>query len=285
MNLVEMNRKIFEDYSQKRDRRVRGTFFNESPTFKTDLVRPKSSNKLPLEKFKKKSFNQSFKVPMFAGSAQNKLKRGGQKLQGQAEKGLFSFLQNEEPKLKATTSMAQEKIKPVLNDEQGDDLHTELDASDRHTYSGPTKEAQNLFNQREVQSDFGGNLPQQQHCEGLLTDAVSVNLRSEPENRSSLEDHLHTLAVGLKEIKNNKAQDTKEFIFKETHRFVKNFLKVDLEPELVLSNKIGRYLGTIYALLTEINDQQSETYSRLLLDTANLVSKIKQQVIAYVQYS
>jgi hypothetical protein len=279
-----MNRKIFEDYSQKRDRRVRGTFLNESPSFKTDLVRPKSSNKPPLEKFKKKSFSQGFKVPLFAASAESKLKKTRQKIQGHPDKGLFSFLQNEEPKLKATTSMAQEKLKP-MRDEQGDDLHTELDASDRHTYSGPTKEAQILFNQREVQSDCGGNLPQPQHYEGLLTDAASVQLRSEPENRSSLEDHLHTLAVGLKEIKNNKAPDTKEFIFKETHRFVKNFLKVELEPELVLSNKVGRYLGTIYALLTEINDQQSETYSRLLVDTANLVSKIKQQVIAYVQYS
>jgi hypothetical protein len=112
-----------------------------------------------------------------------------------------------------------------------------------------------------------------------------VQLRSEPENRTSLEDHLHTLAVGLKEINNNNAQDTKEFIYKETHRFVKNFLKVDLEPELILNNKVGRYLGTIYTLLSEINDHQSDTYSRLLLDTSNLVSKIKQQVISYVPYS
>ena len=181
--------------------------------------------------------------------------------------------------------MVLEKLKPNLNDDAGEDFHTEMDASDQHTYSGPTKEAQNHFNQRETQSDFGGKLPQQQNCEGLLNESVSVNLRSEPDNRGSLEDHLHTLAVGLKEIKNNRAKDTKEFIYKETHRFVKNFLKVDLEPELILSNKIGRYLGTIYSLLTEINDQESETYSRLLLDTANLVSKIKQQVIAYVQYS
>jgi hypothetical protein len=280
-----MNRKIFEEYSQKRDRRVRGTFFNESPNFKTDVVRPKSSNKPPQDKFKRKSFNQNFKVPILNCSTENKHKKGRPKNQSQGEKGLFSFLQVEEPKLKATTSMVVEKLKPSLKDDTGDDFHTEMDASDHHTYAGPTREAQNLFNQREVQSDFGGNLPQQQNCDGLLNDAASVNLRSEPENRSSLEDHLHTLAVGLKEIKNNKAQDKKEFIYKEMHRFVKNFLKVDLEPELILTNKIGRYLGTIYTLLTEINDQQSETYSRLLLDTANLVSKIKQQVISYVQYS
>jgi len=285
LNLVEMNRKIFEDYSQKRDRRIKGTCFNESPNFKTDVVRPKNTNKPSIEKFKKKSFKQNFKVPEFNCSTQKKLKRGRQKNPSQNDKALFSFLQNEEPKLKATTSMVLEKLKPNLNDDAGEDFHTEMDASDQHTYSGPTKEAQNLFNQRETQSDFGGKLPQQQNCEGLLNESVSVNLRSEPDIRGSLEDHLHTLAVGLKEIKNNRAKDTKEFIYKETHRFVKNFLKVDLEPELILSNKIGRYLGTIYSLLTEINDQESETYSRLLLDTANLVSKIKQQVIAYVQYS
>ena len=285
MKLVEMNRKIFEEYSQKRDRRVRGTFLNESPNFKTDVVALKSSHKQPLDKLKKKSFNQSFKVPLFSGSADNKHKRGRPKKPSQGEKGLFSFLQTEEPKLKATTSMALEKLKAVHDDELGDDYHTEMDASDHHTYAGPTKEAQNLFNQREVQSDFGGNLPPQNPREGLLIETASVQLRSEPENRTSLEDHLHTLAVGLKEINNNNAQETKEFIYKETHRFVKNFLKVDLEPELILNNKVGRYLGTIYTLLSEINDHQSDTYSRLLLDTSNLVSKIKQQVISYVPYS
>lgn len=90
------------------------------------------------------------------------------------------------------------------------------------------------------------------------------------------------MAENLNTIVKNHNVPNKEHTYKEVYRFIKNFARFEMDPELIVKKKIGQYLSIIYTLLTEINDSVSETYSKLLVESSNLLGRIKKQLVAYV---
>lgn len=113
----------------------------------------------------------------------------------------------------------------------------------------------------------------------------SAHCRSELDNSFSIEEHLRTLAENLNLVKKDRHLHNSEYVYREVYRFIKNFQRFDLDAELFTKKLVGKYLNLIYILLVDINDYQSEVYSRLLPEVSALISKIKKQLVAYVSSS
>lgn len=146
----------------------------------------------------------------------------------------------------------------------------------------------------DIQSKF--RHPNQHLKDGKMTtsrfeddfgEASSLNCRSETNNTSymvSLEDYFNNLANNLYQINKSSNAYKNEQVYREVHRFIKNLLRFELDAELLIKRKIGKYLSTIYALLRLVNDAGSDTFIRLLKDASSLVGLVKEQLLIFVRY-
>lgn len=161
-------------------------------------------------------------------------------------------------------------------------MQDELAVSEIGLPSGRREAIANVTS-REVQSERGYSTRKLKIGEDA-TDVSSANGQSETDCVYSLEEHLNKLADNLSQINKNHEHPNKEYIYKETYRFIKNFQRFEMDAELLARKLLGKYMAVIYSLLIQINDQQSDAYSKLLPEAFALVSKIKAQVLAYVFY-
>lgn len=142
----------------------------------------------------------------------------------------------------------------------------------------------NLY-EREVQSERGGYPSRRFRSNEEHTEISSVNCQSETDCVYSLEEHLNKLATDLSFLVKNKNHPNKAHIYSETLRFVKNFSRFEFDPEILAKRQLGKYLSVISSLLNQINDSDNQDYEKLLPEASSLVSRIKQQVLAYVRLS
>ena len=139
--------------------------------------------------------------------------------------------------------------------------------------------------EREVQSERGGYPSRRFRSNEEHTEISSVNCHSETDCVYCLEEHLNKLATDLSLLVKNKNHPNKAHIYSETLRFVKNFSRFEFDPEILAKRQLGKYLSVISSLLNQINDSDNQDYEKLLPEASSLVSRIKQQVLAYVRLS
>lgn len=113
-------------------------------------------------------------------------------------------------------------------------------------------------------------------------DAASLHLASENDSSSSLEEHLHTLADSLSLLCKDPFNSRKESILRQVFSFINNLKRFELDTDLIIKMKIGRFLSVIYSLLLELRCCDSECYSQLLVETSSLISKTKDRVLSMV---
>lgn len=113
-------------------------------------------------------------------------------------------------------------------------------------------------------------------------DTTSVHLPSEHDSASSLGDHLHALADSLNLLCRESSHPRKEAIYRQVLIFVSNLKRFELDTDLILRIKIGRYLSVIYNLLLKLNDYKDDSYCLLLVETSTLIASIKNKVLQMV---
>src|SRR3990167_131770 len=74
----------------------------------------------------------------------------------------------------------------------------------------------------------------------------------------------------------------RETVYQRVLTFVHNFKHIPINSELLVKKKIGRYINLIYSLLRDINDQQSQVYSTLFMETDLLLQQMKKLAIKFV---
>ena len=61
-----------------------------------------------------------------------------------------------------------------------------------------------------------------------------------------------------------------------------NLKRFELDTDLILRIKIGRYLSVIYNLLLKLNDYKDDSYCLLLVETSTILASIKNKVLQMV---
>ena len=136
---------------------------------------------------------------------------------------------------------------------------------------------QNLVFARVVRASYQTSAQQDEGGENS-----SLQLHSENDSSVPLEDHLHSLADSLTLLCKEPNHPRKETIFRQILIFVTNLKRFELDSDLVIRMKIGRFLSVIYNLLLRLSECKCEYYSLLLVETSSLISSIKCKVLLMV---
>ena len=113
-------------------------------------------------------------------------------------------------------------------------------------------------------------------------DTTSLHLQSENDSSTPVEDHLHSLADSLDLLVRDSHHPRKEAIYRQLLMFVTNLKRFEVDNDLVIKMKIGRFLSVIYSLLLKVNDCSDEVYSLLLVETSSLIARVKNKVLTMV---
>ena len=74
----------------------------------------------------------------------------------------------------------------------------------------------------------------------------------------------------------------REAVYSAVMRLVENFQLVPVNSELLVKKKVGRYFGLLHSLLRDINDQQSDLYSKLFMETDLLLKQLRSLAMKFV---
>lgn len=66
-------------------------------------------------------------------------------------------------------------------------------------------------------------------------------------------------------------------------RFVGNCEKLDLDFDLLIGSKLGKYIHLAYVMLIEINDTSSIGYMRLLPRISKIRKLCKEKILSFVR--
>lgn len=116
-------------------------------------------------------------------------------------------------------------------------------------------------------------------------DTTSLHLHSENDSSMPVEEHLHSLADSLDLLVREPSHPRKEVIYRQLLMFVTNLKRFEVDNDLVIKMKIGRFLSVIYSLLLKVNDSNNEVYSVLLVETSALIARVKHKVLTMVNES
>jgi len=111
---------------------------------------------------------------------------------------------------------------------------------------------------------------------------IDSNLSNAEESPKFIE-YLEDLIEKLSKIRSRKNKDfSKEITYSKLLRLVHNCEKMDLDFELLIGSNLGKYLHTAYAILLEINDNESIGYTRLLPRLSKLRKTCKKKILSFV---
>lgn len=79
-----------------------------------------------------------------------------------------------------------------------------------------------------------------------------------------LSNYLENIVAKLQSIRQQSNAFSKEETYAELLRFIRNCEKLDLDFDLLIGSKLGKYIHLAYVMLIEINDTTSIGYMRLL---------------------
>lgn len=79
-----------------------------------------------------------------------------------------------------------------------------------------------------------------------------------------LSNYLESMVSKLQTIRTKSNVFSKEVTYAELLRFVGNCEKLELDFDLLIGSKLGKYIHLAYVMLIEINDTGSIGYLRLL---------------------
>lgn len=97
-----------------------------------------------------------------------------------------------------------------------------------------------------------------------------------------LSNYLETLVKKLSVIRTGKHSFSKEVTYAELLRLVRNCEKLNLDFDLLIGSKLGKYLHLAYIILLEINDTTSIGYQRLLPRISKIRKICKERILSFV---
>lgn len=100
-----------------------------------------------------------------------------------------------------------------------------------------------------------------------------------------LSNYLETLVKKLSIIRTGKHTFSKEVTYAELLRLVRNCEKLNLDFDLLIGSKLGKYLHLAYIILLEINDITSIGYQRLLPRISKIRKICKERILSFVSFS
>lgn len=74
----------------------------------------------------------------------------------------------------------------------------------------------------------------------------------------------------------------REAVYSAVMRLIENFQLVPVNAEMLVKKKVGRYFGLLHSLLRDINDQQSDLYSKLFMETDLLLKQLRSLAMKFV---
>lgn len=99
-----------------------------------------------------------------------------------------------------------------------------------------------------------------------------------------LSNYLETLVKKLSVIRTGKHSFSKEVTYAELLRLVRNCEKLNLDFDLLIGSKLGKYLHLAYIILLEINDTGSIGYQRLLPRISKIRKICKERILSFVRF-
>jgi hypothetical protein len=94
--------------------------------------------------------------------------------------------------------------------------------------------------------------------------------------------HLQKIVNKLDSIRSKTNNFSKEVVYADLLKLVSNCEKIELDFDLLVAAKFGRYLHLIYTLLIDINDSESLGYQRLLPRMSKLNKSCRQRILSFV---
>lgn len=295
--LVEMNRTIMDSCSSKRDRRskAQNSVFDSPPRTNRKVQTHRDVEGVETH-YLKKLISQDVKISDRLDLITNKVQIAQEKPnKSQSPSKRQKKLKNEfegcsnEGAIQIDDDLMTIPLQPMQS-MQLEEISVVIEEPKYHRLEMLELESNLAFS--DIQHKFRHPNPQKEgkmttsRFEDDLADTCSLNCRSETNNTVfmvSLEDYFNNLANKLFQISKDSSAYKKEHVYREVHRFIKNLLRFELDSELLVKRKIGKYLSTIYGLLRQVNDLASETYIGLLKDASSLVGLVKQQLLTFVR--
>jgi len=111
-------------------------------------------------------------------------------------------------------------------------------------------------------------------------DKTSDFLEAKPQNFSK---YLHTLVNKLDRIRSKEFDFSKEVVYSELLRLVRNCENLELDFDLLITCKLAKYFHLAYVMLLEINDSNSLGYQRLLPRLSKVRKLCKDKVLDLVR--
>ena len=90
------------------------------------------------------------------------------------------------------------------------------------------------------------------------------------------------LVSNLRTISKETSHPRKDVFFKQTLNFMNNLIRFDLDTDLIVKMKVGRYLSVMHSLLLDINQPNNHEFSLLLSSITILITKIRSRLMTMV---
>lgn len=110
-------------------------------------------------------------------------------------------------------------------------------------------------------------------------DRTSDCLEAKPHNLAS---YLDTLVNKLDKIRAKNFDFSKEIVYTDLLRLVRNCENLELDFDILITSKLAKYLHLAYVMLLEINDVGSLGYQRLLPRISKVRKLCKERVLQLV---
>jgi hypothetical protein len=111
------------------------------------------------------------------------------------------------------------------------------------------------------------------------------NVKEVPKNENlalviDLEIRLRNLIVQFGRAKAESAKSiNKDLILNEIYRLVSNFENCEIDPDILISSKLGKYLKSLHVLLYNYKNKIPEHLSQLLPMLTNQINRMKERII------
>jgi hypothetical protein len=98
-----------------------------------------------------------------------------------------------------------------------------------------------------------------------------------------LSNYLESIVSKLQIIRSKTNTFSKEVTYAELLRFIRNCEKLELDFDLLIGSKLGKYIHLAYVMLIEINDTGSLGYMRLLPRISKIRKQCKEKILSFVR--
>lgn len=99
-----------------------------------------------------------------------------------------------------------------------------------------------------------------------------------------MSNYLESIVAKLQTIRTKSNAFSKEETYAELLRFIRNCEKLELDFDLLIGSKLGKYIHLAYVMLIEINDTSSIGYMRLLPRISNIRKQCKEKILSFVSF-